>query len=122
MDDHELQRSEVNKRLENSGLDPVSEDELKLISALLKDSLLSELEGLKGKDLTFESKTETPSRLGESSIANVESKDCVICGATVKDFGHYSIEFGSQIRKRANLCGLDCATEFIDALRETKGL
>lgn len=121
MDERDLQKDEVNRRLEKAGRDPVSDDELRLISELIKDSLISELEGLKGKDLSFQSKAEDP-RLGQSRVSDTESKECVICGSPIKPFGHYAIEFGSQIRKRANLCGLDCATQFIEALKETKGL
>lgn len=120
-DNHDLQRDAVNERLARESRSPISDDELKLISGLLKDSLLSELEKLKGEDLSFESKTESTS-LGENTVSGSETSECVICGSTIKDFGHYSIEFGSQIRKRANLCGLDCTSEFIGALRETKGL
>lgn len=122
MDERDLQKDEVNRRLEEAGSEPISDDELKLISALLKDSLISELEGLKGKDLSFRSKAEPDARLGAPSVSGTESRECVICGSPIKDFGHYSLEFGSQIRKRANLCGLDCATQFIEALKESKGL
>ena len=121
MDDHELQRQTVNTRLARAGHSAISDDELKLFTSLLKDSLLSELDSLKGEDLSFESKTEA-SNLGEHTVTGAESRECVICGAAIRDFGHYSIEFGSQIRKRANLCGLDCTSEFVDALRDTKGL
>ena len=121
MDDHEFQRNTINERLARKGHEALSEDELKLFTSLIKDSLLSELDNLKGEDLSFESKTEAPN-LGERTITNNESRECVICGSMIRDFGHYSIEFGSQIRKRANLCGLDCTSEFIEALRETKGL
>ena len=121
MDDHEYQRHAINERLEREGHSAISDDELKLFTSLIKDSLLSELENLKGEDLSFESKAVETS-LGEETLMGSESRECVICGSTIRDFGHYSIEFGAQIRKRANLCGLDCTSEFIDALRETKGL
>ena len=121
MDDHELQQHEVNKRLGQQGHPAVTEDELKLITGLLKDSLLAELENLKDEDLTFSTKTQTPPP-GERTILENEPSECVICGSTIKEFGHYSMEFGTQIRKRANMCGLDCTSEFIDALRESKGL
>ena len=120
MDANDLQRDAVNDRLAQHGKDPVSSDELKLISALLKDSLLSELENLKGRDLTFDSQAESMP-VGEDSISG-DQRECVICGSSVGDFGHYTVEFGAQIRKRAHTCGLDCMTQFVDALRETKGL
>ena len=115
-----MQRDTVNERLAQENHAPISDDELKLISGILKDSLLSELEKLKGEDLSYESKTETPIA-GDVSLSG-ESRECVICGSKIRDFGHYSIEFGGQIRKRANLCGLDCTSEFIGALRDSKGL
>ena len=118
MDD--LQKRAINDRLAKSGHDTLSDDEVRLFTSLIKESLLSELEGLKGEDLSYESKTEP--NLGAETLTGSEVRECVICGSKIKDFGHYSIEFGSQIRKRANLCGLDCTSEFIDALRETKGL
>jgi hypothetical protein len=120
MDDRELQRSIVNDRLARSGHTTLSDDELTLISALLKDSLLSELENLKSEDFSS-TKTERANP-GEETLTGHESRECVICGSRIKDFGHYAIEFGSQIRKRANLCGLDCMNEFMGALRESKGL
>jgi hypothetical protein len=121
MDDHALQRDTINERLTREGHSQISDDELKLFTSLLKDSLLSELDNLKGEDLSYESKAEQRT-VGERTLSGAETRECVICGSKIKDFGHYSIEFGSQIRKRANLCGLDCMSEFIDALRDTKGL
>lgn len=116
-DAENMQDDAWNERLAHAGHEAVSSDEMKLISAMLKESLLSELEALKGRDLTFEPDAhEAPGMSGD------EHGECVICGSTVKEFGHYTMEFGSHIRKKANLCGLDCVSEFVGSLREAKGL
>ena len=159
------ENSTLSKHTKDTGL---SMDELKIISEMLKESLLSEYgrdvsafpkdsaenTNIKGGSLNsnnpisgdsmpgyYES---DPSNLGadedypedledydiesfrahsptENFYSLNDVKECPMCGSKVNNFGHYSLEFGSNIRKRANFCGLDCLKQFIDELSFSKG-
>ena len=47
--------------------------------------------------------------------------ECPMCGSKIQKFGHYNLEFGSNIRKKAAFCGIDCLQQFINELSYSKG-
>ncbi len=107
----------------------LNEEELKKLSELVKTSILDELLKLSDDELNeinnFEFQEENKNKnknVEEEFYKHNSLKECAVCGSEIKDFGHYSIEFGENIRKKANFCGLDCLSEFIEELKYAKGL
>ncbi len=121
----------------------LTEEDLKKLSELVKSSLLDEMLNITSEELEefennndnnnfendvlkendFEKSFNKNKKLIEENFYKHNSlKECIICGSKIKDFGHYTIEFGDNIRKKANFCGLDCLSEFIEELKYTKGL
>ncbi len=108
----------------------LNEEELKKLSELVKTSILDELLKLSDDELDEINNFEFKKTENKNKSKNVEEefykhnslKECAVCGSEIKDFGHYSIEFGENIRKKANFCGLDCLSEFIEELKYAKGL
>ncbi len=110
----------------------LSNEEIKKLSELVKSSLLDELLEISNEELEeyesgFEEKKESTFKkhyfdVEKNFYEHNSLKECAVCGSKIKDFGHYSVEFGENIRKKANFCGLDCLSEFIEELKYTKGL
>ncbi len=114
----------------------LTEEEIKKLSELVKSSLLDEMLNITNEELEeyentnfninntndFNSKVTRKEEAEKNFYQHNSLKECVVCGSKIKEFGHYTIEFGENIRKKANFCGLDCLSEFIEELKYTKGL
>ena len=45
--------------------------------------------------------------------SKTNTKQCAGCGSQLSQFSGYSLEFGDNIRMRANFCAKDCLEYFI---------
>ena len=100
---------------------PLSIDELKIISEMVKSSLLDDLtkNTISDEDYYTDESAERP----EERFAKFnDASSCPMCGSAIRGFERYTIEFGKNIRKQASLCGIDCLKQFVDELGYTRGL
>lgn len=113
----------------------LSMEELRIISDMVMNSLREDLNkiGLNTKEDSYDDEAlyEDASdddnmsfpahKVQERFYAVNDPTECPICGSKILNFGHYHLEFGSNIRKKASFCGIDCLQQFITELSYSKG-
>ena len=114
----------------------LSMEELKIISDMVMSSLKEDLskimtanDSFSSDESLYEETTDEPSEMFSFPAHKVQERfyavnnpsECPMCGSKINKFGHYNLEFGSNIRKQAAFCGIDCLQQFINELSYSKG-
>ena len=129
-----------NTQLKDDSPKMLSMEELKIISDMVMNSLREDLSKMTlnnnigdnpfASDDSFYEDTsdDMPDMIGfpahkaqERFYAVNNPTECPMCGSKIQKFGHYHLEFGTNIRKRAAFCGIDCLQQFINELSYSKG-
>jgi hypothetical protein len=114
----------------------LSMEELKIISDMVMTSLKEDLSKIMNAndpftsdEALYEETSDEPSEIFSFPAHKVQDRfyavnnpsECPMCGSKINKFGHYNLEFGSNIRKKASFCGIDCLQQFINELSYSKG-
>jgi hypothetical protein len=117
----------------------LSMEELKIISDMVMKSLREDLAKMTlgsadtnpfaSDESYYADSNEDPSDITEYTAHKAQEQfysvnspsECPMCGSKIQRFGHYNLEFGTNIRKKASFCGIDCLQQFINELSYSKG-